>query len=74
VLLEVTSNDAMQMIREGGSLALLIFVVVGGMRGVYIWRWVYDKLEKDRDEWKRIALSSTTLADRAVEIAVREPK
>jgi hypothetical protein len=53
---------AWQLIRDGGSLFLLVVAIIGGVRGWYIWRREYDRLDAqlrdalaERDAWRRIA-------------------
>ena len=68
----------------GGALGLLLLILAGGVRG---W-WVFGRelthlneryeatvldLRMDRDEWKRIALAGTDLAQKAVSAAENAP-
>lgn len=53
-------------LRDGGAYAVLIFALIGGYKGWYVWRWTYDAavhaLEKDRDEWKQIGKAGLQVA------------
>lgn len=63
------------LVKDGGSLALLVIAVVGGFKGWYVWRWQYDaqvvasttafeQMKKERDEWKTVALRGLAVAER----------
>lgn len=67
--------ELLQIVRDGGSTALLVLAVLGGMKGWYVWRWQYDaqtaasaklveQLTKERDEWKAVALRGLSVAER----------
>lgn len=50
--------------------ALLILAVYALLVGRWaVPKWVYDRLEKDRDEWKALALRSLQTTERSVGIA-----
>lgn len=64
-------------VSDGGALALLIWIVIGASREWWFTRGSYlrleaamklavEKAEKERDEWKVIALRSLNTTDRAV--------
>lgn len=67
----------------GGALVLLILILVAGARG---W-WVFGRemtnreraheaaildIRQDRDEWKRLALTGTDIAQKAVTAAAEK--
>jgi hypothetical protein len=67
--------ETVQLVRDGGSTALLVAAIVGGFRGWYVWGWQYRekiaacqlelaKVERDRDEWKAVALRGLSVAER----------
>lgn len=49
---------------RAGVLGLLIWAMVGGYREWWVWGWQYRQVVKDRDEWKALALKSTSLTTR----------
>jgi hypothetical protein len=55
--------DAMKMVRDGGSTALLLAAIVGGSKGWYVWQREFDAVCRDRDEWKQLALHGLSLAE-----------
>lgn len=55
-----------------GPQALVVFILVilfAGWRGWWRWGRDYDRLEADRDEWKRAALKAISGAESAASIA-----
>lgn len=67
-------------VRDGGVTAVLVFVIVGGWKGIWVWGHVLlrerlmleqqrDQLMRERDSWQRIALSATLAAEKAVDHA-----
>jgi hypothetical protein len=65
---------AWQIVQSGGSLAALFFVVIGGARGWYVWGWTHRAVERDRDFWRQLALSGTSLAQKSLELAKETAK
>lgn len=64
-------QEMFELVRDGGSLLLLVVAVIGGFKGWYVWRWVYDRevaatmqMMKERDEWKNVALQGLAVAER----------
>ena len=56
---------------------MLVSAVVGGFKGWYVWRWHFDqvvaqhvqdteRVRKERDEWKDVALRGISVAERVV--------
>jgi hypothetical protein len=37
--------------------------IVGGAKGWYVWRWQYDALVEERDQWRAIALRGLSVAE-----------
>jgi hypothetical protein len=67
--------ETVTLIRDGGSMVLLVLAIVGGFRGWYVWRWQYDEkiascqeeldeARAQRDEWKKMALRGIEFAER----------
>lgn len=61
-----------------GVVSGLLLIVVGGIRKWYVFGWYYEALEKERNEWRRVALSqlqalqqSQQLAESNVQLAER---
>ena len=73
------------LLRDGGTLALMAFILFGSWRRWWIWDHqakeiarLYERritdLVTERDEWRRMALEGTLLADKAVTLADDPPK
>lgn len=69
----MTLVDLYVYVRDGGTLAVLLLIIVGGMRGWYVWKWYADeqrtrisRLEGQLDRAVGAAESGTGLAHRAV--------
>lgn len=65
--------EIIERLRDLGAYGALILAILGGFRGWYVWRWVYDeqkaetvKALAERDEWKNIALNGLGIAERLV--------
>ena len=65
-------GDWLQLLKEGGALAALVIFIVGCIRKWWVFGWQYEDLKKDRDEWKEVALSGTSLAEAAVDLAEKK--
>lgn len=66
-----STQTIIDLISQGGALALLVFVVVGAVREWWFTGAAYRRLEVERDEWKQMALRSLDTADRAVTLVER---
>lgn len=56
-----------------GLLVALIWIVLGSLREWWFTGAAYRRIEKERDEWKDIALRSMDTADKAVTYLEPEP-
>ena len=55
-----------QLLGPVGLLVALIWIVFGAIREWWFTGAAYRRIEKERDEWKQIALRSINTADKAV--------
>lgn len=69
---------AWEAIRTGGPVTMLAMVLYGGLRRWWVFGWLYaaalediDEMRKERDEWRLLALSQTSLAKEAVDVLRR---
>lgn len=74
----MTLTELFIYIRDGGTLAVLLLIIVGGMRGWYIWKREADEyrerirdLEKRLERAEQLAVGGTALARRATSLAER---
>lgn len=65
-------------VRDAGTLGVLLLIIIGGMKGLYVWKWYADelrvrivKLEAQLERATRVAESGTVAADRATRLAER---
>ena len=69
-------RDLIDHARDITVAGLLGFVLYGGWRRWWVWGWAYKDvlerlatLERDRDEWKFMAMTGTRTAHTAVSLA-----
>lgn len=53
---------------QGGLVALLLVIFYGGMKKDpwWVFGWSFRELKVEKDEWKRLALQGTNMAERGV--------
>lgn len=49
-------NTIVQIVPKLSMVGMLIFTIVGGYFGVWVWGPDHKRLEKDRDFWREMAL------------------
>ncbi len=55
---------------SGATLPMLLLLILyGNFKGLWVWGWVYRKLEADAEHWKATALRQGLHADRALDVA-----
>lgn len=57
------------LIAKGGLSLALAFVIVGGMRGWFVWGTQYQEMVADRDYWRGKAESAMADAWKLIEMA-----
>ncbi len=67
----MTLDQLGTVVNSGGVVLLLVAALYGGFRGWWYYGAQYRALEKDRDEWKSLALRGANLAETATTIAAR---
>lgn len=75
---DVSITDAFKWVSQGGILGVLVFILVGGYKKWWVWGWIYQdaeeraaKAEKERDDWRDIALTGTSVAEKTVDLFKR---
>ena len=63
-------QQLLDVVTQGGVIGILVLIIAGGARQWWVWGWHYRIVVKDRDEWKRMALRNTVLAERATDAAI----
>ena len=68
----------LEIVRTGGPITMLAVILWGGLRRWWVFGWLYvaaleqvSVMRKERDEWRLLALSQTSLAKEAVDIIRR---
>jgi hypothetical protein len=61
-------NNMVEVVRALGYVGLLIGILYGNYKGIWMWGNDYRKLERERDEWKAIALQHAGIAERATRL------
>jgi hypothetical protein len=54
---------------QWGLLGVLILIGIAGARKWWVFGWLYQDLEHDRNQWRTLALRGTTLTDDAIRLA-----
>ena len=55
------------LVQNGGLALAVVALIVGGIRGWYVFGREYDEMKRDRDDWKGMAMRGASLAERALE-------
>ncbi len=75
----MTLVELFAYVKDGGTIAVLLLVIVGGFRRWYVWGWYaeeqsrrIEQLEQRLERATRVAESGTAAADRATRVAERK--
>jgi hypothetical protein len=66
----VQLSEIGDLVNAGGVVVLLVGALFGGYKGWWVWGAQARAVEKDRDEWKALAMRSLTAADKATTVAM----
>ena len=66
-------NDILNFVDKGGTIGLLVVILIGGMRAWWVWGWLYREVVEEKNEWKDIALRGIISAEEAVDIVEKTP-
>lgn len=58
-------------IGKAGVVGLLVFILVGGARQVWVWGYQLTEMRSDRDRWRDLALKLLGQVDRTAGVADR---
>lgn len=64
----MTVIEILTALDKGGTVALLLAVLVGGVRQWWVFGHHYREMRTDRDQWRTLALNGHTLSQRAVQV------
>lgn len=62
-------TELIETIRAAGITGLLVIALIGGWRRWWVFGWHYKEVARERDEWKKLALGGTHLAERSIQVA-----
>ncbi len=71
-VLAQTSDPAVslyEIIRDGGMVAFLLVVLLGGSREWWVFGSHFREMRKDRDEWRRLALKGAGVSALATDVS-----
>lgn len=61
------------LLGPAGVTVLTLIIVFSGWKRIWVWGWYAKRLEEELAEWKAIAMRSTHVTERVVEIAEKSP-
>jgi hypothetical protein len=61
-------NEVYKTIVDGGPLGILLLILWGGSKQIWVWGYQYREMKEDRDRWRDLALAGTDVAEKAVEV------
>lgn len=53
----------LEWVERGGILALLLIIIAGGSRKLWVWGWQYREMEDDRNFWRDVALRTVDITE-----------
>jgi len=65
--MEILNPELLTALSDLGIVAILILILIAGARGWWVFGWHYEEVARERDAWREIALSTTNLAEKAIE-------
>jgi hypothetical protein len=67
MLAQTAGSDWVSLLTGPGALLIaLLFVILTGVRRLWVFGWAYEEKAKEADQWREMALRGTTLAEKAV--------
>lgn len=67
----MTLDQLGTLVNSGGVVLLLVAALYGGWKAWWVYGYQYRAMEKDRDEWKAMALRGSDLTEAATKAAAR---
>lgn len=61
------------IIQTGGVVAILLVILIGGVKKWWVFGWQYRAIEKSNARWMELALRSTNLAENVEKMRQQEP-
>lgn len=64
---EILNPELLSALSDLGTITLLLLILIAGARGWWVFGWHYEEVARERDAWREIALSTTSLAEKAIQ-------
>ncbi len=65
--MEILNPELLSALSDLGTIALLLLILMAGARGWWVFGWHYEEVARERDAWREIALSTTSIAEKAIQ-------
>lgn len=65
--MDILNPELLSALSDLGTITLLLFILIAGARGWWVFGWHYEEVARERDAWREIALSTTSLAEKAIQ-------
>lgn len=62
---------AADWLQRAGVVGLLVFILLGGARKLWVFGYQLDEMRADRDLWREIALKGIAHAGRSVDVGTK---
>lgn len=70
----MTVVELWEGIKNGGLPFVFFLILISGYRQMWVWGYLYRAERREKEEWKELALSGTSLARKgAAEAEARKP-
>lgn len=64
---EILNPELLSALSDLGTITLLLLILIAGARGWWVFGRHYEEVARERDAWREIALSTTSLAEKAIQ-------
>lgn len=65
----MTLQDVLDVITKVGFSGLLVIILYGNYKGIWVWGSELDRERKEKETWKDIALRNSGVAQKSLTIA-----
>ena len=73
--MDISLVNILDLISKGGLAVALVVILIAGMKGYWVWGWIYKEgierekqLREERNEWRDLAIHGMNLADKGVNL------
>lgn len=61
--MDLSTDLILDFIQKGGTISVLVIVLVGALRGWWVPGYLYKELQRERDAWRDIATRGLNVAE-----------